>query len=118
MLIHRRKFNIMIRTQIQRPDDLYREAKRIAAEQEISLAWRSNPRWAQIESAPVMGRVWAIARRPDLPRRALFDARIALTLRRHGVTEFATRNTSDFEDFGFAGLTNPIDASRGQVHDR
>lgn len=28
----------MIRTQIQLPDDLYREAKRIAAEQEISLA--------------------------------------------------------------------------------
>ncbi|GAB4117170.1 MAG: antitoxin [Wenzhouxiangellaceae bacterium] len=29
---------IMIRTQIQLPDELYREAKRIAAEQEISLA--------------------------------------------------------------------------------
>lgn len=28
----------MIRTQIQLPDALYREAKRIAAEQEISLA--------------------------------------------------------------------------------
>lgn len=28
----------MIRTQIQLPDELYREAKRIAAEQEISLA--------------------------------------------------------------------------------
>jgi hypothetical protein len=34
------------------------------------------------------------------------------------VTDFATRNTSDFEGFGFAGLTNPIDAPRGQVHDR
>jgi len=28
----------MIRTQIQLPDELYREAKRIATEQEISLA--------------------------------------------------------------------------------
>lgn len=28
----------MIRTQIQLPDELYREAKRIAVEQEISLA--------------------------------------------------------------------------------
>ncbi|WP_376690271.1 antitoxin [Wenzhouxiangella sp. EGI_FJ10409] len=28
----------MVRTQIQLPDELYREAKRIAAEQEISLA--------------------------------------------------------------------------------
>lgn len=84
----------------------------------VCLAWRSNPRWALIESAPVMDQVWAIARRPGLPRRALFDARIALTLRHHGVTEFATRNTSDFEGFGFARLTNPIDASRRQVHDR
>ena len=32
------KSNIMVRTQIQLPDELYREAKRIAAEQEISLA--------------------------------------------------------------------------------
>ena len=38
LFIHRCKFNIMVRTQIQLPDDLYREAKRIAAEQEISLA--------------------------------------------------------------------------------
>lgn len=84
----------------------------------VCLAWRSNPRWALIESAPVMDRVWAIARQPDLPRRALFDARIALTLRHHGVTEFATRNTSDFEGFGFARLTDPIDPSGRQVHDR
>jgi len=28
----------MIRTQVQLPDELYREAKRIASEQEISLA--------------------------------------------------------------------------------
>lgn len=28
----------MVRTQIQLPDELYRDAKRIAAEQEISLA--------------------------------------------------------------------------------
>lgn len=80
-------------------------------------SWRSNPRWALIENAPVMDKVWAIARRPNIARRAVFDARIALTLRYHGVTDFATRNISDFEGFGFTHLINPIDGADHQVHE-
>ena len=64
-----------------------------------------------------MDKVWAIARRPNIARRAVFDARIALTLRHHGVTEFATRNTQDFEGLGFTRLINPIDSTDYQVHD-
>ena len=79
--------------------------------------WRDNPRWALIENAPVMDKVWAIARRPNIARRAVFDARIALTLCHHGVAEFATRNTQDFEGLGFARLINPIDSTDYQVHD-
>lgn len=75
----------------------------------VRVRWRGNPRWALIENAPIMDRLWCLAQRVDLPRRALFDARIALTLRHHGVTEWATRNTSDFKTFGFAHLINPID---------
>jgi len=56
----------------------------------VCAAWRDNPRWALIENAPVMDKVWDVARRTDIARRAVFDARIALTLRHHGVTEFAT----------------------------
>nr|WP_239056780.1 TA system VapC family ribonuclease toxin [Wenzhouxiangella limi] len=84
---------------------------------EICARWRNNPRWALVENAPVMGQVWEIARRPGLPRRALFDARIALTLRHHGVTEWATRNVSDFAGFGFTRLINPVDETDPSVHD-
>lgn len=83
----------------------------------VCNAWRANPRWARIENAPVMDQVWVVARRPDIARRVVFDARIALILRHHGVTEFATRNTADFEGFGFARLINPIDGTDHQVHD-
>lgn len=83
----------------------------------VCLAWRNNPRWALIENAPIMEKVWSIAQRPGIARRALFDARIALTLRHHGVTEFATRNTADFEPYGFTQLINPIDNTNLAVHD-
>ena len=76
---------------------------------EVCQTYRGNPRWALIENAPVMDQVWAIAGRPGIARRRVFDARIALTLRYHGVTELATRNTADFNDFGFQRLLNPID---------
>jgi uncharacterized protein len=81
------------------------------------MAWRSNPRWALIENAPVMDKVWHIARRPGISRRAVFDARIALTLRHHGITDFATRNSSDFQGYGFSRLINPIDIADYQLHD-
>jgi toxin-antitoxin system PIN domain toxin len=83
----------------------------------VCTAWRNNPRWALIESAPVMDQIWRIAQRPGIARRAVFHARIALTLRHHGVTEFATRNTADFEGFGFTRLINPIDNTDQAVHD-
>jgi uncharacterized protein len=35
-------------------------------------------------------------------------AGIALTLRHHGVSEFATRNVKDFQSFGFAKVWDPI----------
>lgn len=76
----------------------------------ICRAYRGNPRWAVIENAPVMGQVWKVAGRAGVARRQVFDARIAFTLIYHGVDEFATRNTSDFRNFGFARLINPIDA--------
>ena len=42
------------------------------------------------------------------PDGIVFDARLALTLRHHGVTEFATRNDSHFTGFGFTRLWNPL----------
>lgn len=83
----------------------------------VCMAWRNNPRWALIENAPVMDKLWTVAQRPGIARRAVFDARIALTLRHHGVTDFATRNTADFQAFGFTRLINPIDGADHQIHE-
>jgi len=78
---------------------------------EICQAFRRNRRWALIENAPVMNDVWVLAASPGIARRRVFDARLALTLRHHGVDEFATRNIKDFEDFGFSRVWDPITAS-------
>jgi toxin-antitoxin system PIN domain toxin len=75
---------------------------------EVCQTFRRNARWALIENAPVMNDVWVVAATPGIARRRLFDARLALTLRHHGVDEFATRNIVDFNDFGFARVWDPI----------
>jgi len=41
----------------------------------------------------------------------IFDRVLAVTLRKHGVETFYTRNTQDFVAFGFRHLINPIDES-------
>ncbi|ORV08673.1 type II toxin-antitoxin system VapC family toxin [Mycobacterium celatum] len=75
---------------------------------EVCQAYRRNRLWALIENAPVMNDVWVRAATPGIARRRLFDARLALTLRHHGVDEFATRNINDFNDFGFSRVWDPI----------
>jgi uncharacterized protein len=77
---------------------------------DVCMIYRTNPHWRLIEQAPVMDRVWQLARQPGFARRRIFDARIALTLLHHGVTELATANVRDFEGFGFAGVWSPVAA--------
>ena len=69
---------------------------------------RANANWAVVESAPIMESVWAMAAAPDFAIRRIVDARLALTLRHHGVTEFATSNVKDFDGFGFTRVWNPL----------
>jgi toxin-antitoxin system PIN domain toxin len=69
---------------------------------------RSNPRWRLVENAPVMDAVWSQASRDPFARRKLIDVRLALTLRHHGVTEFATVNGADFQGLGFQRVWNPL----------
>ena len=69
---------------------------------------RSNPSWSLIENAPVMDDVWKIAGRDPFARRRIFDVRLALTLRYHGVTQLATANLKDFQDCGFEKVWNPV----------
>ena len=73
----------------------------------------ANPRWRVVHypGKLVMDLVWQDAQREGIGRRAIYDARVARTLRHHGVREFATRNVKDFERFGFERVFNPIDAA-------
>jgi uncharacterized protein len=74
--------------------------------------FRQHPAWSIIDypgaNSSVMDEVWRMAAQPNLGRRVVFDARLAFTLRHHGVTEFATRNESHFASFGFERVFNPL----------
>ena len=76
-------------------------------------ALRSNPRWDILDypgpGVGVMDALWIRAAAPDFARRRIFDIRLALTLRHHGVTEFATVNEKDFRDAGFERVWNPLE---------
>jgi len=75
----------------------------------VCLDWRDNPYWRLVDSAPIMMEVWKHASKAGFARRKIIDARLALTLRHHGVTTFITRNTNHFTDFGFDRVWNPLD---------
>ena len=81
----------------------------------IVQKFRQHPTWKLIDypgnTSSVMDEVWRQAGQPNIGRRVIFDSRLALTLRHHGVTEFATRNETHFADFGFARVWNPLTAS-------
>ena len=76
----------------------------------ICQAYRRNRAWILIEAGPVMEEVWKQAARKDFAFRRIIDLRLALTLRHHGVTEFATTNEKDFQSAGFSRVWNPLQA--------
>jgi len=73
---------------------------------------RSHPCWLLLDypgpKSDVMNRLWELTAKTDFPYRRVYDARLALTLRHHGVTEFATCNVKDFQGFGFKRVWNPL----------
>jgi toxin-antitoxin system PIN domain toxin len=72
----------------------------------------ANPAWRLVDypgpEHALSERLWRLAASPDFARRRISDARLALTLRHHGVTEFATSNVRDFEGFGFQRVWDPL----------
>lgn len=78
-----------------------------AAKDLVTSYWRI-PNVVRVENATVMDGVWALAGSKNFARRRIFDARLALTLRRAGVTRFATSNGKDFQGFGFEEVWNPL----------
>jgi uncharacterized protein len=70
---------------------------------------RSHPQWELVDyPGGLMSSVWTAAAVPGFARRRVYDARLAMALRHHGVRELATTNVKDFEGFGFVRVWNPL----------
>ncbi len=75
----------------------------------VCQRYRENHNWRLIDyPGSLMTEIWKRASHPDEGRRNIFDARLALTLRYHGVTDFATCNTKHFQDYDFERVWNPL----------
>ncbi|MEX1049666.1 MAG: TA system VapC family ribonuclease toxin [Akkermansiaceae bacterium] len=78
----------------------------------VCEAFRQHPRW-QIIGFPPDSRAfhdmfWPKLRGASFARRRAYDWRAALALFQQGVTQFATVNEKDFNDFGFERVWNPL----------
>ena len=72
-------------------------------------AMKANPLWRCVDYDPkVSTLLWNWAAEPEAGFRQIIDARLAVTLRHHGVTKFATANVKDFQSFGFEKVWNPL----------
>lgn len=77
---------------------------------EVIQVFRTNPFWRIVDLVPghgIMDSVWQTAARSDFAYRRIFDTRLAVILRHHGVQDFATRNLEDFRDAGFRRVWDP-----------
>lgn len=76
---------------------------------EYCLAMKANPLWRCVDyDLKVSSHLWKWATETKAGFRQIIDARLALTLRHHGVTKFATANVRDFQSFGFEKVWNPL----------
>lgn len=70
---------------------------------------RENPIWRHVDYDPLISsKLWKWASETTSGYRDIIDARLALTLRHHGVTRFATANVKHFQNFGFTEVWNPL----------
>jgi len=76
---------------------------------DVVQSFRHHPFWRIVDYAPqIADDLWQAAAKTSFRYKTIFDARLALTLRHHGVTELATRNVKDFRDFGFQTVWDPL----------
>lgn len=61
------------------------------------------------DGATLHDELWRLAAKARFARHRVYDARLALSLRRQGVTEFATANVKDFRSLGFDRVWNPVE---------
>jgi toxin-antitoxin system PIN domain toxin len=80
---------------------------------EVIGSYRNHPSWRVAgfprgDSAALHDELWRCAAQPSFAYRRIYDTRLALALRQHGVTRFATANVKDFREFGFEKVWNPL----------
>lgn len=80
---------------------------------EVIQTYRRHPQWMLLgfdpDSVGLHRELWERTAEKGFARRRIYDARLALSLRRQGVTEFATVNVKDFETFGFTRTWDPLE---------
>ncbi len=70
---------------------------------------RLDTGWRHMDYDPgISQKLWKWAATAKSGIREISDARLALTLRHHGVTHFATANVKHFQGFGFTEVWNPL----------
>ena len=84
-----------------------------AAEAAAVIAiYRTHPRWKILGFSPhsreLHDELWQRVAEPQFARRRIYDARTALCLTAFGVTDFATLNLKDFQEFPFKRVWNPL----------
>ena len=86
----------------------------LAAEQAVELiqGYRQHPRWRLLGLSEARhelhDEIWAMAAKPGGAFRRIYDVRLAISLLRQGVDEFATANLKDFQNLGFRRVWNPL----------
>lgn len=74
--------------------------------------FRRHPHWRIVgfteDSRELHDELWSHARAKGFAYRRIYDLRLALSLQRHGVREFATANLKDFQGLGFGRVWNPL----------
>lgn len=99
---------VEIYMQIRNPA-VFKKPKTAKEAADFCLALRSNPGWEFVDYEPEIGpSLWKWAAETRSGFREIIDARLALTLRYHGVTHFATANDKHFGGFGFERVWNPL----------
>lgn len=70
---------------------------------------KTHPVWQQVDYVgDISNDLWKWATTNTRGFRHIIDARLALTLVHHGVTDFATANVKDFQSFSFRKVWFPL----------
>ncbi len=99
--------------QLLRNPATMRQALSPSEAESVCQTYRRHPRWRLIgfpsDTHAFHDALWPRLAERQFARRRAYDWRMALSLMRQGVTEFATVNIKDFADFGFSRVWNPLE---------